>query len=115
VEPDKVKDKVRLEDLLKLVTMDDIVHHRYKNKNHRAYIPDFGVYTIDYDTEGNEKYHIVSRQMVIFCVERRKAWRMLQSRAGIENKDYVVQKELLHRIDTGEATAEEVLSEMAVK
>ncbi len=115
VEPDKVKDKIRLEDLLQLVTMDDIVHHRYKNKNHRAYIPDFGVFTIDYDTEGNEKYHIVSRQMVIFCVERRKAWRMLQSRAGIENKDYQAQKELLHRLDTGEATVDEVLGQMAEK
>ena len=33
-----------------------------------------------------------SRQMVLFCVERRKAWRMLQSRAGVENQDYTAQK-----------------------
>ena len=30
----------------------------------------------------------VSRQMVLFAVERRKAWRMLQSKAGVVNKDY---------------------------
>ena len=33
--------------------------------------------------------------MVIFCVERRKSWRIIQSRAGIENQDYLDQKELL--------------------
>ncbi len=89
VAKDKVKDLIRLEDLLKLVVMDDIVHHRYRDPSYRAYIPDFGVFTIDFDSEGNEVYHIVSRQMVIFCIERRKAWRLLQSRAGVENKDYV--------------------------
>jgi hypothetical protein len=25
----------------------------------------------------------------MFCVERRKAWRMLQSKAGIVNKEYM--------------------------
>ena len=34
----------------------------------------------------------LSRQMVLFCVERRKAWRMLQSRAGVRNVDYEAQK-----------------------
>jgi hypothetical protein len=29
------------------------------------------------------KYFAVSRQMVLFAVERRKAWRMLQSKAGV--------------------------------
>lgn len=103
----KINGMVRLEDKLKLITMDDIVHHRYLLKKHRAYIPDFGVYTVDYDDEGNERYHILSRQMVIFCVERRKAWRMLQSRAGIENKDYIEQKDLLEKIDRNEMTVAE--------
>jgi pyruvate-ferredoxin/flavodoxin oxidoreductase len=44
----------------------------------------------------------VSRQMVLFAVERRKAWRMLQSKAGIVNKDYLAQKSLLAKIDKGE-------------
>ena len=55
-------------------------------------------------------YHILSRQMVIFCVERRKAWRILQSRAGIENKDYLAQKELLTKIDKGELSVEDFLN-----
>ena len=40
--------------------------------------------------------------MVLFAVERRKAWRMIQSRAGVVNKDYLAQKALLKRIDSGE-------------
>ena len=28
-----------------------------------------------------------NRQMVLFAVERRKAWRMLQSKGGVVNKD----------------------------
>jgi hypothetical protein len=35
----------------------------------------------------------VSRHMVLFCVERRKAWRLLQSKAGIENRDYKAQRD----------------------
>jgi hypothetical protein len=34
-----------------------------------------------------KKCFAVSRQMVLFAVERRKAWRMLQSKAGVTNKD----------------------------
>jgi len=42
----------------------------------------------------------LSRQMVLFCVERRKNWRMLQNMMGIENEDYAEQKkyiEYLHK------------------
>jgi pyruvate-ferredoxin/flavodoxin oxidoreductase len=40
--------------------------------------------------------------MVLFAVERRKAWRMLQSKAGIVNKDYLAQKSLLAKLEKGE-------------
>ena len=40
--------------------------------------------------------------MVLFAVERRKAWRMLQSKAGVVNKDYLAQKALLAKLDKGE-------------
>ena len=40
--------------------------------------------------------------MVLFAVERRKAWRMLQSKAGVVNKDYLAQKALLKKVDGGE-------------
>ncbi|MFQ5707843.1 MAG: 2-oxoacid:acceptor oxidoreductase family protein, partial [bacterium] len=109
VKEEAVRGLIRLEDKLKLITMDDIVHRRYLDKNHRSYIPDRGVYTVDYAEDGSPVYHILSRQMVIFCVERRKAWRILQSRAGIINKDYLDQKELLSKIDNGELTVEDFL------
>jgi pyruvate-ferredoxin/flavodoxin oxidoreductase len=40
--------------------------------------------------------------MVLFAVERRKAWRMLQSKAGLINKDYLAQRALLKKLDAGE-------------
>ena len=40
--------------------------------------------------------------MVLFAVERRKAWRMLQSKAGVINKDYLAQKNILAKTDKGE-------------
>ena len=58
---------------------------------------------------GKFKYYTVSRQMVLFHIERRKAWRMLQSRAGIENEDYAAQKVLLKKLEDGEFTREDLL------
>lgn len=106
----RVKDLIRLEDIVKLVMINDITQRKHLGKIHRSYIPDWGVYTIDYKDDGSPVYHILSRQMVIFCVERRKAWRILQSRAGIENKDYLAQKELLTKIDKGELSVEDFLN-----
>jgi pyruvate-ferredoxin/flavodoxin oxidoreductase len=45
--------------------------------------------------------------MVIFCVERRKAWRILQSRVGVINHDYIAQKEIIKQIDSGEMSIED--------
>lgn len=113
VNEEDIKDLIRLEAKLQLVMMDDIVNRRYLNKSHRSYIPDFGVYAVDYKEDGSKVYHSLSRQMVLFCVERRKAWRILQSRAGVENKDYILQKELLAKIDVGELTVDSYMNEMA--
>jgi len=109
VNEDEVQGKIRLEELLKLITQDDIVHRRFLNPAHRSFIPEFGVYTIEHKDNGKTVPHLVSRQMVLFCVERRKAWRMMQSRAGITNNDYVAQKELIAKIDKGELSREEFL------
>jgi pyruvate-ferredoxin/flavodoxin oxidoreductase len=46
----------------------------------------------------------------MFCVERRKAWRMLQSKAGIQNKEYAVQRDLLAEVDAGKLPLEEFLT-----
>ena len=50
----------------------------------------------------------VSRQLVLFCVERRKAWRMLQSKAGVTNKDYPAHRALLAKLAAGELTRDHV-------
>lgn len=39
---------------------------------------------------------------VLLAVERHKAWRMLQSKTGVLNKDYLAQKSLLAKLDKGE-------------
>jgi pyruvate-ferredoxin/flavodoxin oxidoreductase len=46
----------------------------------------------------------------MFCVERRKAWRMLQSKAGIQNKEYAAQRTLLAEVDAGKLPLEELLT-----
>ncbi len=99
VKVEAVEGLTLLEDKLKLITQDDITHRRYLDKSHRSYIEDFKVYLKDFADDGSEKYHILSRQMVLFVVERRKSWRMLQSKAGIVNQDYITQKEMLKELD----------------
>ncbi|MDH5604201.1 MAG: hypothetical protein OEY51_09685, partial [Cyclobacteriaceae bacterium] len=109
IKEEQVNGKIPLELKLQLITMDDIVNRRYLDENHRSWVPDFGVYAVDFNEEGGRVYHSLSRQMVLFCVERRKAWRLLQSRAGIANSDYQEQKELLSRLDKGELSLEEYM------
>ena len=92
---------IHLEDMLVFITQDDVVHRRVFDSNHRSFVPNFGVF-IKAELNGKMKFFSVSRQMVLFAVERRKAWRMLQSRAGIVNKDYLAQKALLKKLEGGE-------------
>ncbi|HUK34834.1 MAG TPA: 2-oxoacid:acceptor oxidoreductase family protein [Vicinamibacterales bacterium] len=87
---------VPLDEMLERITMDDVVSRRYLDPSHRAHVPDFGV-SIRIQGRSGIEYRSISRQMVLFCVERRKAWRMLQSKAGIENRDYQAQREKLAR------------------
>ncbi len=75
---------------------------------HRAFVPDFGVFLRVEDEAGAWRELAMSRQMVLFCVERRKAWRLLQSKAGIVNKEYLAQKALLAKLDAGELTLAEL-------
>jgi len=53
--------------------------------------------------------------MVLFCIERRKAWRIMQSRAGVENKDYQAHKELIAQIESGDLTREAFLNRSKVE
>lgn len=101
---------IHLEEMLPRLTQDDVVYRRYMDQNHRSYIPDFGVY-IQVDVgDGKPRLQSISRQMVLFCIERRKSWRMLQSKAGIENKEYKAQRSLLKKIDHGDIAVEEFLA-----
>jgi pyruvate-ferredoxin/flavodoxin oxidoreductase len=108
----KAEDAARLmpfDDMLVLLTQDDIIHRRMFDPAHRSFVPNFGCY-IRAEVDGVLKHYSVSRQMVLFAVERRKAWRMLQSKAGIANKDYLAQKALLARIDKGEISVADARS-----
>ena len=100
---------IHIDDMLTLVTQQDVTYRRVFDESHHAFVPDWGVY---FKAEINEKfkYYTVSRQMVLFHVERRKSWRMLQSRAGIENEDYAAQKVLLKKLTDDELTRDELLN-----
>ncbi len=99
---------IPIDNMLLRLTQKDVVNRLYLNKEHRSHIPDFGVYMLCEDNNGKQHYMALSRQMVLFCVERRKAWRLLQSRAGIQNVDYQAQKVLIERVDKGEVSIQEL-------
>jgi pyruvate-ferredoxin/flavodoxin oxidoreductase len=92
---------IPLENMLVRITQQDVVYRRYLVSSHRSYVPDFGVYITIQGSNGDVEYRSLSRQLVLFCVERRKAWRLLQSKAGIENREYKAQRALLADVDSG--------------
>jgi pyruvate-ferredoxin/flavodoxin oxidoreductase len=97
---------IPLENMLLRITQQDVVYRRCLDPAHRAYVPDFGVYIKVQGPKAEPEYRALSRQLVLFCVERRKAWRMLQSKAGIENRDYAAQRKLLADVDAGRISRE---------
>jgi pyruvate-ferredoxin/flavodoxin oxidoreductase len=109
LKPEQIEKMIPLENMLVRITQQDVVYRYYLLKNHRAYIPDFGVY-IQWEENGKTEYRALSRQLVMFCVERRKSWRMLQSKAGIVNKEYLAQKAVLADVAAGKITQEELLT-----
>jgi pyruvate-ferredoxin/flavodoxin oxidoreductase len=98
---DEAKTLTLMDHALLLISQDDVIHRRVFDPAHRSFVPNFGCY-IKAEINGKMKYFSVSRQMVLFAVERRKAWRMLQSKAGVANKDYVAQKNLITKVDKNE-------------
>jgi pyruvate-ferredoxin/flavodoxin oxidoreductase len=110
ISAEEAADMVHLDEMLLRITQNDAVNRRHLRRDHRAYIPDWGVYIVTDGPGPRSRVLALSRQMVLFCVERRKAWRMLQSRAGIENPDYKAQKALLARVDKGEISLEDFLA-----
>jgi pyruvate-ferredoxin/flavodoxin oxidoreductase len=110
IKPEGASALIPLDNMLVRITQQDVVYRRYVTPGHRAFIPDFGVYITVTGEDGKTTYYSISRQLVMFCVERRKSWRMLQSKAGIVNKEYIAQKALLADVDSGKLPLEEFLS-----
>jgi pyruvate-ferredoxin/flavodoxin oxidoreductase len=101
---------IPLENMLVRITQQDVVYRRHLVPDHRAFVPDFGVYITVQGGNGQPEYRAISRQLVLFCVERRKAWRMLQSKAGIENREYKAQRSLLADADAGKVRKEDLFA-----
>jgi pyruvate-ferredoxin/flavodoxin oxidoreductase len=101
---------IPLENMLVRITQQDVVYRRYLDPRHRAYVPDFGVFIRIQGADGGVEYRTISRQLVLFCVERRKAWRMLQSKAGIENREYKAQRSILADVDAGKLSVDELFA-----
>ena len=101
---------IPLDNMLVRITQQDVVYRRYLVPDHRSYVPDFGVYIKVQGAKGDVEYRSISRQLVLFCVERRKAWRMLQSKAGIENKQYKAQRSILADVDAGRISREDLFA-----
>ena len=110
LKPEGASALIPLDNMLVRVTQQDIVYRHYLNPAHRAFIPDFGVTITVHDEAGKATHYALSRQLVMFCTERRKAWRMLQSKAGIVNKEYAAQRALLAEVDSGKLPQEEFLT-----
>jgi pyruvate-ferredoxin/flavodoxin oxidoreductase len=106
IKPEAAAKLLPLDNMLVRITQQDVVYRRYLDPTHRSFIPDFGVY-IQFEENGKTEYRALSRQLVMFCVERRKAWRMLQSKAGIVNREYIAQKAILADVDSGKLSHEE--------
>ncbi len=110
IKEDEVAGLTHLDDQLVRITQDDVVFRRHLRKRHRSFIPDFGVYIKADVGDGKPRFLTLSRQMVLFCVERRKAWRLLQSKAGVDNLDYRAQGSLLAKVDGDEIAMDEFLA-----
>ena len=107
IKPEDAAKLIPLENMLVRITQQDVVYRRYLVAGHRSYVPDFGVYIKVQGSNGAIEYRSLSRQLVLFCVERRKAWRMLQSKAGIENREYKAQRALLADVDAGKISKDD--------
>jgi pyruvate-ferredoxin/flavodoxin oxidoreductase len=110
VKKDDLARLIPLENMLARITQQDVVYRRYLVSSHRSYVPDFGVYITIQGANGDLEFRSLSRQLVLFCVERRKAWRMLQSKAGLENREYKAQRSLLADVDSGKISKEDFLA-----
>ncbi len=105
------EEKCAMSDLILRITQQDVTHRRYLDENHKSYVPVHGIYVyVVNQLTGKRTKMGISRHMVLFTVERRKNWRRLQSRSGIENKDYAAQKIMLERFAKNEIDSKDFFS-----
>ena len=94
VKPGEESKLISLDEMAKNITQKDVVNRRFLDKNHRSFVPEQGVYILV--EKGDKMVPVgISRQLVLFTIERRKNWRILQSLVQIENVDYEEQKKFL--------------------
>ena len=99
---------IPLDDMLVCITQNDVVNRRVFDPNPPLLHPRLRRLHRRRDRRQECSTIAVSRQVVLFCVERRKAWRMLQCKAGVENPDYDAQRALLKKVDAGEISVEDL-------
>jgi pyruvate-ferredoxin/flavodoxin oxidoreductase len=109
IKPEEAEKLIPIENMLVRLTQNDVVYRRHLDPGHRAYVPDFGV-AIKVQVGNKVEHRTISRQLVLFCVERRKAWRLLQSKAGIENREYKAHRSILADVDAGRISKEELFA-----
>ena len=51
----------------------------------------------------------VSSELVLVCIECRNAWRLPQSKVGIQSAEYATQRAILADVDAGTLSKEEFL------
>ena len=107
IKPEQAAKMIPLDNMLVRITQQDVVYRHYLLPEHRSFIPDFGVYHHSRTRTARPTTTRISRQLVMFCVERRKAWRMLQSKAGIVNREYQAQKAILAELEAGKISKDE--------
>ena len=109
IKPEQAEKLVSLDNMLVRITQQDVVYRHYLNPEHRAFVPDYGV-CIKVSDGDKATFYAISRQLVMFCVERRKSWRMLQSKVGIVNREYLAQKSVLADLEAGKISQDELFT-----
>ena len=97
---------IPLDNMLVRITQQDVVYRHYLFPSTAASFPTSACISPSTRT-AKPTYYALSRQLVMFCVERRKAWRMLQSKAGVVNREYQAQKAILADLDAGKIAKDE--------
>ena len=87
VKPGEETNLIHVDEMLTRITQSDITYRKHIHPENDCFVPAKGVYIMV--EKGDKMVPMgISRQMVLFCVERRKNWRMLQNWAGLPNSDY---------------------------